>query len=110
VLRRIRARGLDLDEPKATCLYRVLQETLTNVAKHANARTVHVGFHQRDGHAILEVRDDGRGFNVDAVSRRRGIGLIGMKERLHRCGGELEIQSSPGKGTRVIARVPMRPV
>jgi signal transduction histidine kinase len=84
-----------------------MQETLTNAARHAAAKNVAVLFSIRDGHAVLEVDDDGRGFNVDAVSRRRGIGLIGMKERLRRCGGELEIRSTPGEGTRVVARVPM---
>jgi PAS domain S-box-containing protein len=94
-----------LTESESTCLYRVLQEALTNVARHAGAKKVIVSFGARDGWLEMEIGDDGSGFTVDAESRRRGIGLIGMKERMRQCGGTLEISSMPGTGTRVIARL-----
>ena len=89
-------------------LYRFLQEALTNVAKHADARRVRVELRQ-DAEAIsLLVEDDGRGFDPEAVlqSQPTGIGLLGMQERFKLLGGWLEIASRPGQGTRLVAYVP----
>ncbi|MFH0908530.1 MAG: PAS domain S-box protein [bacterium] len=91
-----------------TCLYRVLQEALTNAARHARATRVKVSFTTNKTKAVLEIQDNGHGFNVGSLTRRRGIGLIGMKERLTGCGGLLDIRSSPGTGTRIRATVPLR--
>jgi signal transduction histidine kinase len=102
----------DLDTPRlaplaAATMYRILQETLTNVARHARARNVVVEL-KRDESAIeLLVRDDGVGFEVtpayDALS---GLGLHGMRERVALLGGSIEIESAPGLGTVVRARIP----
>jgi signal transduction histidine kinase len=95
----------------AAVLYRVAQAAVHNVVKHARAR--HVTLHltantsKRDDQAVLEVSDDGAGFDVaDAERRRPGMGLLTMRERVALAGGTFEIESSPGKGTRIIARVP----
>lgn len=90
------------------CLYRVLQEGLTNIAKHAKAREIKVQL-IRDGETIyLSVEDDGVGFsqNGEEGLNRKGLGLIGMQERLNALGGGFEIQTETGKGTRIIASIP----
>ena len=91
-------------------LYRVVQEALTNVAKHANARTVRVELKRKPDEVIAMVSDDGEGFNVEEMmrSRERGLGLFGMQERLGLVGGQMVIDSTLGHGTRLVARVPAR--
>jgi two-component system sensor histidine kinase UhpB len=93
-------------------LYRVVQEALTNVAKHANAHTIRVELSRDPDEVIASVADDGDGFQVDDMmrSRERGLGLFGMQERLALVRGQLVIDSAPGRGTRVNARVPLQPV
>jgi signal transduction histidine kinase len=92
--------------PVETVLYRVAQEALTNVARHARARRAWVRV-ARDGPRLCcAIRDDGVGFDVGAVLERgspQGIGLIGMRERLARVGGTLRLTSSPGAGTELLA-------
>ncbi|MDQ3810607.1 MAG: ATP-binding protein, partial [Chloroflexota bacterium] len=92
-------------------LYRVVQEALTNVAKHASARRVHVSLRRGAHEVVAAVVDDGRGFDVEEMmrSRERGLGLFGMQERLALVQGQLIIESAPGQGTRVEARVPAGP-
>ena len=89
-------------------LYRVVQEALTNVAKHASAGRVNVELVRQPEQVIAIVDDDGQGFNVEDMmrSRERGLGLFGMQERLTLVGGHLSIDSQPGGGTRIGARVP----
>ncbi|MBB4662966.1 GAF domain-containing sensor histidine kinase [Conexibacter arvalis] len=84
-----------------TALYRLVQEALTNVVKHAHAERVEVAVRARDGRVELTVRDDGRGFDPEAP--RGGFGLIGMQERVVLAGGSLEVRSAPGAGTTVHA-------
>jgi signal transduction histidine kinase len=88
-----------------TALYRVVQEALTNVAKHAGARVVSVVVERQDGRAIAVVEDDGVGFDPEAASASGRLGLLGMRERVAVLGGALEVESSPGSGTTIIARV-----
>ena len=90
-------------------LYRVVQEALTNVAKHSSASSAQVSLKRRNNVITAAVCDDGRGFNVEAVTRSdgSGLGLFGIKERLLLVGGTLEIQSTPGRGTAITARVPV---
>lgn len=89
--------------------YRVIQEALTNVAKHAEARNVTVRLERTGDFVLASVEDDGRGFDVDSVlrSRERGLGLFGMQERLTLVGGDFRIESEPGRGTRIVAKVPL---
>jgi two-component system NarL family sensor kinase len=90
-------------------LFRIAQEALTNVRKHAHARGVEITLRQRAGALRLAVQDDGRGFSVKGHPSGAGQGLIGMRERAKLLGGRLEVRSAPGKGTRVTARVPVEP-
>jgi signal transduction histidine kinase len=83
------------------CIYRVAQEAVTNVMKHANAKKMTVKLESAGGKTILSVSDDGTGFNVDAVDKTSHFGLAGMQERAQMAGGELSVTSKPGSGTTV---------
>ena len=86
-------------------LYRVAQEALTNAARHSEAKRIDVRLLRRDGQVELEVRDDGRGFVFE--QSESGLGIAGMRERALAVGGELTIESRPGKGTTVRLQVPV---
>jgi signal transduction histidine kinase len=94
-----------------TTLYRVAQEAMSNVARHARASAVFIACTVDGGHLTLEIEDDGVGFEPARVAQPRetgeGLGLLGMKERLTLLGGRLDIDSEPGHGTRVIAVAPL---
>jgi PAS domain S-box-containing protein len=93
-----------------TVLFRVAQEALTNVARHANAASVEVRLQPEPGGIGLRVIDDGRSFLVDRVlksTRGQRLGLLGMRERLEMVGGRLDIQSTPGSGTTIAAHIPI---
>jgi PAS domain S-box-containing protein len=99
---------MELPEPYATAVFRMVQESLANVAKHAKARKVVVGV-ALDLHEIsLWVRDDGVGFEPVAPRKRNSLGLLGLRERAHLLKGSVTIDSRPGAGTRVQARIPLR--
>jgi signal transduction histidine kinase len=87
-------------------VYRLVQEALTNVSKHAGARTVEVSVSDREGHVTVMVRDDGAGFEPTAASA--GFGLVGMRERLALVHGSLDIESAPDSGTLIRASIPLR--
>jgi len=89
-----------------TALYRVVQESLTNILKHANAHNVSVSLARRESGVAAVIEDDGSGFDQRVV-REDGIGLIGMRERLALIDGRLEVESRPGAGTTVVAEVPL---
>ena len=97
-----------LPDAHRTCLYRVVQEGLTNASHHSGARKVHVGLTMSSPEVGCTITDDGRGFEVDS-STRKGLGLIGMQERVRDLGGTVRIASSLGRGTRVEIRLP-RPI
>jgi PAS domain S-box-containing protein len=92
--------------PVANTVYRVLQESLTNVARHAQARNAWVVLREANGALHLEVEDDGRGIDPEALDRSRSLGLKGMRERVLYLGGTFEIGRAPRGGTRVLVRVP----
>jgi two-component system, NarL family, sensor histidine kinase UhpB len=98
-------RVLDLDDEQELVVYRVAQEALTNVARHAQARSVEVSLQRDDGEAVLRVRDDGRGLPPEAMSSSHGI--RGMRERAMLIGAKLTL-STRDLGTEVVLRVPMR--
>jgi signal transduction histidine kinase len=90
-----------------TALYRIVQEALNNIHKHANATNASVSVRTRSGKVVLVIDDDGRGFDSeDPAARSRGMGLIGMNERVHMIGGTLEIESQPGGGTTLYIKAP----
>jgi signal transduction histidine kinase len=99
---------LHLDGDRATAAFRIFQECLTNVIRHAQAKSVSVSLCQEEENILLVVQDDGIGFCESDLSNSLGsLGLLGMKERAQFCGGEVQISSSPGKGTTVTVRVPV---
>ncbi|HET9214781.1 MAG TPA: GAF domain-containing sensor histidine kinase [Gaiellaceae bacterium] len=89
-----------------TVLYRIVQEALTNVVKHARAERVSVVLQSRDGRVTAVIEDDGRGFEPDQV-REEGLGLLGMRERLSLVDGTLLVESRRGAGTTLVAEVPL---
>jgi signal transduction histidine kinase len=89
-----------------TALYRVVQESLTNIVKHANARSISVSIVRRESGVAAVIEDDGAGFDQRTV-RAECIGLLGMRERLALLDGRLEVESRPGAGTTVVAEVPL---
>jgi signal transduction histidine kinase len=94
--------------PLASVLYRVAQEALRNAARHASASRVEIFLRREPGRATLEVADDGRGFDVRrAEERRPGMGMFSMRERVGLVNGNLRVESAPGRGTRVVASVPL---
>jgi PAS domain S-box-containing protein len=98
--------NLVLDEVRAIALFRIVQEALTNVARHANATQVTISLEPAEHHWTLEIRDDGRGFD-SATTRIKSFGLVGMRERVLMLGGEISVFSAPGSGTSITVRIPL---
>ena len=98
-----------IDRDRATALFRILQESLTNVVRHAAASRVVISFRQEGDNLRLTVRDDGRGIQARELDSPRSIGLVGMRERAWLLNGRCEITGGPGKGTTIEVRLPLRP-
>ncbi len=102
--------GARLPADLATACYRVIQEALTNVIRHANAHQVWIEFHDNQGEVRLSVRDDGIGFNLAVVQQRQAgtacFGVLGMQERVELLGGRIDIRSHPVSGTTVEVWIP----
>jgi PAS domain S-box-containing protein len=99
-----------LDGDKRTVLYRVAQEALTNVARHAEASSAEVKLQKLDGAVYLSITDNGKGFRAERrmrANKGKGLGLLGMRERLEIVGGKFALTSAPGKGTTVLAQIPL---
>jgi signal transduction histidine kinase len=96
-----------LDDRRATALFRIVQESLTNVLRHAEASHVQIGMQRRDGRLFMEIADDGIGLSPDARSKLGGFGLDGIEERIHGLGGTLDIASTPGAGLTIMLPVPI---
>lgn len=99
--------SFDLDEPYATAAYRIVQESLTNVARHAHARSARVKLAYDDVQVILAIYDDGVGFDLAARRKPTSFGLAGLRERAYLVDGKLNIDSAPGQGTRIEVRIPL---
>jgi PAS domain S-box-containing protein len=93
----------------STAMFRIFQETLTNVARHAKATRVEVVKQKRRDRVVLMVRDNGRGFDEEDPTISKSLGLLGMRERAAILGGQVNISSTPGKGTTVTAWIPLPP-
>ncbi len=100
--------GIPRSLPKeiSLCFFRVLQEALQNAVKHSRERHFKVELHRTSGEIELTVSDQGVGFDQKDSMDRRGLGLISMRERLQLVGGQFSIESKPGCGTTIRARVP----
>jgi signal transduction histidine kinase len=96
-----------LDEDLNTAFFRIFQETLTNVIRHANASRVDVHLKRESGSLVLEVRDNGRGISEAEISNTQSIGLLGMRERAALLGGEVTFKGIPDKGTTVRVAIPL---
>jgi signal transduction histidine kinase len=90
-------------------LYRISLEALNNVLKHSRATEVQVELRVADSEVVLEVVDNGAGFDPSAIRVAGGMGLATMRERAEEVGGKLTVDSQPGRGTRIILRIPMHP-
>ncbi len=97
-----------LERRAATALYRALQESLTNVGRHAGARRVWISLRVEGDSVCLDVEDDGRGIDADDIAKPRSLGLKGMRERARYLGGTLEVERGTHAGTRLRLRVPLR--
>lgn len=94
-------------------LFRIAQEAVNNIVRHSNAEKVEIILRQRDEHILLEVKDDGQGFNLASIREKalqlQHLGLLGIQERAELVGGEAKLSSAPGSGTQIIVSVPYRP-
>jgi signal transduction histidine kinase len=91
-----------------TAIYRIVQEALTNIVRHASARSVSVLVEERNGHLLAVVEDDGRGFDPDGKTGDRHLGLVGMRERAELLDGKLTVESSPESGTSIYVEIPLK--
>ncbi len=96
-----------LGEDQKLVLYRVVQEAMANVVRHAEASAIEISIRQVDSSVEASVRDDGRGFVVDSAAGGRGLGLLGMKERAAGVGGRIEYQSTLGEGCTIVLTLPV---
>jgi signal transduction histidine kinase len=96
----------DVPEGQCTCVYRIVQESLTNCARHSQATTADISISRCENGLTAAVQDDGKGFEP-ARARNSGLGLIGMEERVRDLGGVLKIDSEIGKGTKVAVSLPL---
>jgi signal transduction histidine kinase len=88
-------------------IYRIAQEALNNSLKHSNATHVTLRLSQQNGVLVMKIWDDGQGFAMESLRDRKGMGLTSMKERAENLDGELLIDSKPGEGTEVVAKIPL---
>lgn len=100
---------LALDRERSTAMFRIFQESLTNVARHAHASRVEAGIALEPGQILMHVSDNGVGFDPNEVRSKRSLGLVGMKERALLLNGSLELTAAPGAGTTLTLRIPLVP-
>jgi len=101
----------ELNSTQRTAFYRVAQEALSNVAKHAEADFVNVSLQRRDGSIYMEIKDNGKSFSIKRMlhaRKRERLGLLGMRERMEMIGGKFTIESKPGRGTTISAQAPLK--
>jgi two-component system, NarL family, sensor histidine kinase UhpB len=100
---------LVLDAQPSTAIFRIFQESLTNVARHAHATRVEARLQRETNYLVFEVRDNGGGFDPEETKARKSLGLVGMQERALLLNGELRVESTPGAGTTMTLRIPLPP-
>jgi signal transduction histidine kinase len=105
----VQAAHPEVEQSRATTVFRILQEGLTNVARHAGASRVNVALRVSPEELTLRIGDNGTGISEAMLSSPRSLGLIGIRERVIACGGELVIQGVRGRGTTLALRIPLRP-
>lgn len=97
---------IELDDARATAIFRIVQESLTNVVRHAHASKVDISLERKEAHYILEVKDNGQGFDP-AIRKEKSFGLVGIRERALMLRGEFKLTSAPGQGTSIQLRIPV---
>ena len=102
----VAAEQTELEGPLATAIYRIIQEALTNVARHSNASRVEIRLRSRPEEILLEVRDDGRGIRKEQIDDGRSFGLMGIRERAATIGGTVRFEGIEERGTIVSVRIP----
>ncbi|MFQ5443799.1 MAG: PAS domain S-box protein, partial [Nitrospinales bacterium] len=98
--------NITLDKDRSTDIFRIFQETLTNVTRHANASEIQIELNHTNGHVVLEIKDNGRGISDSEAQDANSLGLTGMRERAHLWRGEIQITGQPGNGTTVQLAIP----
>lgn len=98
---------LDLDKDQITTFFRVFQESVTNVVRHAKASKVNVSMNLQKGQLVMEIKDNGKGIQKDEIEGANSLGLIGIRERVRYWNGTVDFQGAPGKGTSVVIRIPV---
>jgi PAS domain S-box-containing protein len=99
---------LELADSIKTGLFRICQESLTNVARHSKAKQVQADLIKNNGQLVLSITDNGKGFNIQKINERNTLGILGMKERAAMMGGNYDIESEPGRGTIVTVTIPLK--
>jgi len=100
---------LNLDSERSTAIFRIFQESLTNVTRHAQATSVEAYLEIAEGQLIFRVHDNGKGFDPAEAKAKKSLGLVGMQERAHLLNGEVSIEGIPGSGTTMVLRIPLSP-
>jgi signal transduction histidine kinase len=100
--------GSHLDEPRSIAAFRVFQEAMTNITRHANASAVRIRMSEARGAFTMEIQDNGRGISKTQIKGASSIGLLGMREAVEPLGGTLSVTGHRGRGTRVVVRFPLR--
>ena len=98
---------VDLKINDSLTVYRIYQEALTNIARHAQATEVETLIKKIDNYLVLTIKDNGLGFDLDAIKTKRSLGLVGMRERAHLAKGELFIESHENRGTKITLKIPL---
>ena len=101
------SKNVDLNQEQSTAIFRIFQEALTNTLRHAQATRVDIALSEEAGEFVLTVSDNGRGITEDDKSRMKSLGILGMRERAHLIGGEINITGVKAQGTVVTVRVPI---
>ncbi|HEY0321205.1 MAG TPA: MEDS domain-containing protein [Pyrinomonadaceae bacterium] len=99
--------NLDLNQEQSTAVFRIFQEALTNILRHAQATRVDVQMKEEAGEFVLTISDNGRGITEDEKAGSQSLGLLGMRERAHLIGGQINISGSEGQGTVITVRIPI---
>lgn len=102
-----RPEEITLDPDRSTTVFRIFQETLTNIVRHAGADEIAIRLEKRDDHLLLEVRDNGRGITEAEIANSKSLGLLGIRERALLWGGSVQIRGTPAKGTEVRVKIPL---
>ncbi|MES2431784.1 MAG: histidine kinase [Bacteroidota bacterium] len=97
---------IDISHKTSIALFRIFQESLTNIARHSGAKNVHCSLQNKGNEIFLDIKDDGKGFDVSAIQQMKSLGLLGIKERTLMLEGTYEIDSKPGKGTKISVVLP----